>query len=142
MGVRAIIINGLLPQMDDQTEVVNICLENYLRCMAEELTHTWMQWLSLAKFWYNTSYHSSIKISSFEALYGYPPLIHLSYFPNDSHVEEVDNFMRSKENVIQILQLHLQQALNRIKRLTVKIIIEREFQLFTFPFLFTNLSIF
>jgi hypothetical protein len=36
----------------------------------------WLSWLSLAKWWYNITYHTSLKCSLFEALYGYsPPLI-------------------------------------------------------------------
>ncbi|GJW26149.1 reverse transcriptase [Tanacetum coccineum] len=34
-----------------QTEVVNRCLECYLRCMTSEKPKEWIQWLSLAKFW-------------------------------------------------------------------------------------------
>jgi hypothetical protein len=35
-----------------------------------------MKWLPAAEWWYNCAYHTSIKISPFEALYEYkPPLI-------------------------------------------------------------------
>lgn len=33
----------------------------------------WHKWLSLAQWWYNTSFHSAIKMNHFQALYGYPP---------------------------------------------------------------------
>lgn len=33
----------------------------------------WMNWLSMAEWWYNTTYHTSLKVSPFEALYAYHP---------------------------------------------------------------------
>jgi transposase InsO family protein len=38
------------PQSDGQTERVNQCLENYLRCMIFSEPHKWAAWLSLAEF--------------------------------------------------------------------------------------------
>jgi hypothetical protein len=36
------------PKTDGQTEVVNKCLETYLRCFASENKNQWAQWLPLA----------------------------------------------------------------------------------------------
>jgi hypothetical protein len=58
------------PQTDSQTEVVNECLETYLRCFASEKQHQWAQWLPIAKWWYNTSYHTTTHMTPFEAVYG------------------------------------------------------------------------
>lgn len=58
------------PQTDGLSERVNQCLEIYLRCFTHANPHKWNQFLSLAEYWYNTSYHSAIKMSPFVALYG------------------------------------------------------------------------
>lgn len=61
------------PSTDGQTERVNQCLEQYLRCAVHACPSKWRQWLPMAEFWYNSSYHSSIKCSPFKALYGMEP---------------------------------------------------------------------
>lgn len=57
------------PQTDDQIEVVNRCLECYLRCMISDRPQEWPQWLPLPKWWYNTAYHSAIKMTPYEVVY-------------------------------------------------------------------------
>ena len=61
------------PQSDGQTERLNQTMETFLRCFVNACPSKWSLWLSSADFWYNTSVHSSIGRSPFEALYGYAP---------------------------------------------------------------------
>jgi hypothetical protein len=61
------------PQSDGQSKRVNQCMKTFLRCFMTACPKKWLGWLPLAEFWYNTSYHSSIGRSPFEALYGYTP---------------------------------------------------------------------
>ena len=84
------------PESDGQTEHVNQCPEQYLRCMAFKEPKKWSQWLPAAELWYNCSYHTSIKMLPFEALYEYPPpfdprnfgaLQHIWRSPGDTHRE-------------------------------------------------------
>lgn len=64
--------------------------------------HEWSQWLPLAEYWYNTSYHTTIKTIPFEILYGQPPLTHLPYLHGECSVEAVDRSLQVR--VLQMLK--------------------------------------
>jgi transposase InsO family protein len=59
-GVELRMSSAYHPQSDGQTERVNQCMETFLRCFANAVPSKWFDWLHLAEFWYNTSWHSSI----------------------------------------------------------------------------------
>ncbi|GJX10764.1 retrotransposable element Tf2 [Tanacetum coccineum] len=67
------------PQTNGQTEVVNRCLEGYLRYITGEQPKKWFEWLSLAELWYNTNFHTSINTTPFEVVYGQTTPIHVAY---------------------------------------------------------------
>lgn len=79
------------PESDGQSEVVNICLEQYLRCFVHDQPHQWYNFLPWAEFWYNSSFHTAIKMSSYHALYGVNPSHVPVYSPRDSSVDSVDD---------------------------------------------------
>ena len=74
------------PHTDGQREVVNKCLETYLRHFSSEKQNQWVQWLPLAEWWYNTSYHIATHMTPFEVVYGQKPPSVLSYSPGVSKV--------------------------------------------------------
>jgi hypothetical protein len=74
------------PQTDGQIEVVSKCLETYLGCFASEKKNRWAQWLPLAEWWYNTSYHTITRMTPFEVVYGNKPPSVLSYLLGASKV--------------------------------------------------------
>ncbi|GJT85483.1 retrotransposable element Tf2 [Tanacetum coccineum] len=80
------------------------CLEGYLRSMSSSKPNDWAKWLPLAKYWYNTTYHSVIKHTPFEVVYGQAPPIHLPYLPGESNLEVVDRSLLTREQTIQLLQ--------------------------------------
>jgi hypothetical protein len=114
------------PQSDGQTERVNQCLENYLRCMAFLEPKRWIAWLPLVEWWYNTNYHTSLKCTPFEALYGYkPPLISEIMVPGpDCPAVE---FLTEKQRMITQLRENLTQAQQRIKKFADLNRTDREF---------------
>lgn len=58
-GTKLCMSSSYHPQSDDQTEVVNRTLEQYLRCFAGDQPHEWLEWIPWAEFSYNTATHSS-----------------------------------------------------------------------------------
>ena len=46
------------PQYDGKRNIVRECLEGYLHYFASDKQTQSMKWLSLAEWWYNTSYHT------------------------------------------------------------------------------------
>jgi hypothetical protein len=104
------------PQTDGQTEVVNKCLETYLRCFASKKQHQWAQWLPQAKWWYNTSYHTATRMTPFEAIYGQNPPSVLSYLLGTSKVQAVDQTLTVQEDILHTLKENLVMAQNRMKQ--------------------------
>jgi hypothetical protein len=104
------------PQMDGQTEVVNKCLETYLRCFALKKKNQWSQWLPLDEWWYNTSYHTTTRMNPFEAVYGQKPPSVLSYLPGVSKVQAVDQTLIVREDILCTLKENLVMAQNRMKQ--------------------------
>jgi hypothetical protein len=58
------------PEFDGQTERVNRVIEDILRMYVMDKPSRWEDYLHLVEFSYNNGYHTSLKMSPFEALYG------------------------------------------------------------------------
>jgi len=58
------------PRTDGQTERIIQSLKDLLRACVLEQGVSWVKYLPLIEFTYNTSFHSSIGMAPFEALYG------------------------------------------------------------------------
>jgi hypothetical protein len=104
------------PQNDGQIEVVNKGLETYLRCFASEKKNQWDQWLPLAEWWYNTSYHTTTCTTPFEAVYGHKPPFVFSYLPGVLNVQAVDQILIVQEAILRTLKENLVMAQNCIKK--------------------------
>ena len=60
------------PETDGKTERVNQFMEEILRMYVMENQTHWDKYLPLVEFSYNNSFHSSIRMPPYEALYGRP----------------------------------------------------------------------
>jgi hypothetical protein len=115
------------PQSDGQTERVNQCVENYLRCMVAADPHKWTTWLSMAEYWYNTSFHSSLKVTPFEALYGFPPPVLGEFSVPDNTDEETHDFITQRQKILLSNKENLHKAQSRMKKYANKNRVERIF---------------
>jgi hypothetical protein len=123
------------PQSDGQTEIVNKCLEGYLRCFVFDKQTQWFKWLPLAEWWYNTSFHTATKMTPFMALYGYHPPSITSSLKEKSKVQAVEDHIENQQQILQILKDNLTMAQNRMKQQADQHSSERSFEVGDWVFL-------
>ncbi|KAM0053973.1 putative nucleotidyltransferase, Ribonuclease H [Helianthus debilis subsp. tardiflorus] len=128
-GVEQALSTAYHPQSDGQTEVLNRCLETYLRCMVMHDPTAWVKWLPLAEWWYNTTWHSAIKMTPFKALYGIDPPIQLPYIPGSTTVESLEEWLNDREVMLANLKQSLERARNRMKQFADLKRSDRQFEL-------------
>jgi hypothetical protein len=116
------------PQTDGQSERVNQCLEMFLRCSVYNDPKKWHKWLSQAELRYNTTYHSSLKCTPFQALYGYEPNLIGTPLVQESATPEVKEWAAEREAQNDMLRSNLLAAQNKIKHQADKNRVDREFQ--------------
>jgi RNase H-like domain found in reverse transcriptase/Reverse transcriptase (RNA-dependent DNA polymerase)/Integrase zinc binding domain/Retroviral aspartyl protease/Ty3 transposon capsid-like protein/Integrase core domain/Chromo (CHRromatin Organisation MOdifier) domain len=116
IGIKLNYSTSYHPQTDGQSEKLNQCIETYLRCMVSQSPKKWAKWLALAEWWYNTNYHTAIKTTPFEALYGYaPPQLPMGSLPKGSN-QTVNELLADRQQIMKRLKEHLTQAQARMKK--------------------------
>ena len=95
--------------------MVNKSLEHYLKAFTTDRPHSWVDWLPLAKFWFNTNFHTSLKLTPFEALYGYPPPKVMEYVPSVTRVAAIDSYLHDRQQLFSLLKHNLNVAQERMK---------------------------
>ncbi|RVW67435.1 Retrovirus-related Pol polyprotein from transposon 17.6 [Vitis vinifera] len=128
-GTQLKLSSAYHPQTDGQTEVVNRCLEQYLRCFVHQWPRKWFSYLSWAEYWYNTTYHCSTGMTPFQALYGRLPPSIPHYADGLSRVNEVDQSLLTRDEVLQQLKTNLELAATRMKHVADQKRREVEFQI-------------
>jgi hypothetical protein len=103
------------PRSDGETERVNQCLETFLRCFVNSQPTQWVQWLPLAEFWYNTSFHSSLGATPFEVLYGIQPRTLGLSAADSKPLFDLQTWLSKRELMIQSVGQHLLCAQQRMK---------------------------
>lgn len=134
-GSKLCMSSSYHPQTDGQTEVMNRCLETYLRCFVGGQPKKWVQWLPWAEWCCNTSYHSSTKFTPFELVYGYPHPQIILYEFGTARVEVVGQGLLERDKVLSMLKHNLEMAQNRMKMQQDKKRTERQFEVGDFVYL-------
>ena len=70
MGTNLAFSTAFHPQSDGQSERTIQTLEDMLRACVLDFQGSWNKYLPLVEFAYNNSYHSTIDMAPYEALYG------------------------------------------------------------------------
>ncbi|GJY01365.1 putative reverse transcriptase domain-containing protein [Tanacetum coccineum] len=70
LGINLDMSTAYRPQTDGQRERTIQILEDMLRAYVMDFRNSWDRHLPLVEFSYNNSYHASIKVAPYEALYG------------------------------------------------------------------------
>ena len=86
-----------------------------MRAFTVDRPHRWAEWLSLAKYWFNSNFHTSLKLTPFEALYGFPPSTLQSYIPSTTRVDALDSLLCQRVVVLATLKGHLVAAQEKMK---------------------------
>jgi hypothetical protein len=86
VGTKLATSTSYHPQTDGQTEIIKKWVEGYLRNYVGRKQRTWVRWLHMGEYCYNTTYHMSIRMSPFRALYGYDTLSFVETAFGDSRV--------------------------------------------------------
>jgi hypothetical protein len=113
-GVELKMSSSYHPQTDSQTERLNQCLETFLHCFVHACPKKWKEWLPVAEFWYNTSFHPALSISPFEALFGCQPRL-LGLDPTPTAKSLLDDWLTERAAMNQLIHQHLVLAQSRMK---------------------------
>ena len=103
------------PQTDGQTEVVNRCVETYLRCFSAYKPSRWLDWLAWAEYNYNTSFHTTTNITPFKVVYGRDPPPVIRYEWGSTANQEVESVLLQRDAILAELKCHLHRAQQKMK---------------------------
>lgn len=105
-------------QTDGQMEIVNKCVEHFLRCFCYERPKKWSQWLGWAEYWYNTTFHISIGITPFQAVYRRPPPPLISYGEQSTINSTLEQQLLERDIALNVVQEKMRLAQERMKKFT------------------------
>jgi hypothetical protein len=103
------------PQTDGQSEAVNKTISMYLRCITGDRPRAWLDWLPWAEFCYN-SYHSALKATPFQVVYGREPPPVPPYQVGNAQIETVDVMLAERDEFLSEIKTRLTQAQEYARR--------------------------
>lgn len=111
-GVQHKMSTTFHPQADGQYEVVNKIIAMYLRCITGDRPRAWVDWLPWVEYCYNTSFHSTLRTTPFQVVYGGPPLALAPYQPGITSTKTVDEMLQERDILLVEVCDRLLQAQN------------------------------
>jgi transposase InsO family protein len=106
-GVALKMSTAFHPQTDGQSEAINKSICMYLRCITCDRPRSWLDWLPWAEYCYNTSYHSALKATPFQVVYGRPPPSIPPYQIGSAQTETVDTLLADRDEFLAEVQTRL-----------------------------------
>lgn len=87
------------PQRDGQTEVVNPCLQQYLRDFVHRKPQIWGKYLIWVEWHYNTAEHSTTGFSPFQVVYGQPPPTSQRYITGPTNIKAIETSLLTRDDI-------------------------------------------
>jgi len=116
VGVQLWMSTAFHPQTDGQSEAVNKTIAMYLRCITGDRPRAWLEWLLWAEYCYNTSFHSALRTTPFQVVYGRPPPALVPYEPATARMATVDTLLQDRDAFLVDVRDRLLQAQVHAKR--------------------------
>ena len=110
IGTQLRMSTAFHPQKDGETERVNRVLEDMLRMYVSERQNNWVDYLSLVEFAYNSSWHASIQMSPFEAMYGCNCSTPLNFSDPENKVEVSKQMLERMDLELSKIRCHIKEV--------------------------------
>ncbi|KAM1006781.1 hypothetical protein COP2_003576 [Malus domestica] len=120
LGTKLLYSTAYHPQTDGQSERTIQTLEDMLRSSVLQFGDSWHDRLDLMEFAYNNSFHSSIGMSPFEALYGRACRTPLCWSEVGERVLEGPEIVDETTQNVQVIKSNLKAAQDRQKSLAYR----------------------
>ncbi|TQD77792.1 hypothetical protein C1H46_027665 [Malus baccata] len=135
LGTRLLYSTAYHPQTDGQSERTIQTLEDMLRSSVMQFGDSWHDRLDLMEFAYNNSFHSSIGMSPFEALYGKACRTPLCWSEVGERILEGPEIVDETTQNIQVIKSNLKVAQDRQKSLADRHTTDRMYNVGDYVFL-------
>lgn len=109
-GVQLKMSTTFHPQTDGQSEAVNKTISMYLPCITGDRPRAWLEWLPWAEYCYNTSYHSALRATPFQVVYGREPPPLLAYALGSARTDTMDTMLQNRDTFLAEVRTRLLQA--------------------------------
>ena len=82
----------------------------YLRCVIGDRPRAWVDWLAWVEYCYNTAFHTALRATPFQIIYGRLPPPILPYKPGTARTVAADTLLRSRDEILAEVRQRLLQA--------------------------------